>query len=381
MRIIVAHISLNIAGGGELVCLLLIKALRKKGHQVTLVTIERTDWAFLKKIFGDICFPDKEVYFLSSLPKMPAILQDLFLLMFYIVELLFLRVVKREKILVNMCGEKIDSIADLTYVNGMPLRCTYRLPVDAKKRCFGKLWNSLLKVFDKTYSALLIVNSNFVLNIVKETVRKRTFVIYPPVRLSKIDSAELNATRQNLVLNVCRFLPKQGLYKVPVIAKFVENAKFFIVGPSSIRSQSTLKNLNRAINQEGVKDKMRILENLAFSDYLKIFSRAKVFLRTLPHEPFGIAVVEAMAAGCVPVVLRSGGPWYDILDCKQGVYGFSYSSVEEAARIINRLLKDDNLREKVAERARKRALMFDSSVFERKILRIVEWCLNRKSVK
>jgi len=91
-----------------------------------------------------------------------------------------------------------------------------------------------------------------------------------------------------------------------------------------------------------------------------------------------MAVVEAMAAGCVPVVPRSGGPWFDILDCKQGLYGFSYSSVDEAAKIIDRLLKDDKLRETVAARARKRALMFDSLIFERKILDLVNNVSKRK---
>ncbi len=32
-----------------------------------------------------------------------------------------------------------------------------------------------------------------------------------------------------------------------------------------------------------------------------------------PHEPFGIVVAEAMAAGAVPIVHKSGGPWIGIL--------------------------------------------------------------------
>lgn len=35
-------------------------------------------------------------------------------------------------------------------------------------------------------------------------------------------------------------------------------------------------------------------------------------------EAFGIAIVEAMSLGCVPVVLRAGGPWHDILGDTQG---------------------------------------------------------------
>lgn len=91
-----------------------------------------------------------------------------------------------------------------------------------------------------------------------------------------------------------------------------------------------------------------------------------------------MSVVEAMAAGCVPVVPRCGGPWFDILEGKQGFYGFSYGNVMEAADIVKTLLKDENLRCEVAARARERAKVFDSSVFERNILKIVEKVVGAK---
>ncbi|MEM2961358.1 MAG: glycosyltransferase, partial [Candidatus Bathyarchaeia archaeon] len=97
----------------------------------------------------------------------------------------------------------------------------------------------------------------------------------------------------------------------------------------------------------------------------------KVYLHTQHMEAFGIAVVEAMAAGAVPLVPRCGGPWLDILNCKQGIYGYSYSSLEEAANIIKKLLKDENHRRNIALKAVQRASNFKSSNFEVKILKIV----------
>ena len=44
MRIAVAHHSLNIPGGAERLCLAAIEALRKKGHNVTLITVEKANW-------------------------------------------------------------------------------------------------------------------------------------------------------------------------------------------------------------------------------------------------------------------------------------------------------------------------------------------------
>jgi glycosyltransferase involved in cell wall biosynthesis len=85
-----------------------------------------------------------------------------------------------------------------------------------------------------------------------------------------------------------------------------------------------------------------------------------------------------MAAGCVPVVPRNGGPWFDTLDQKQGEYGYSYGSVREAAEIIDMLMKNEDLRQEVSARASRRAAVFDVSVFERKILNAVEKVYSRK---
>ena len=79
-----------------------------------------------------------------------------------------------------------------------------------------------------------------------------------------------------------------------------------------------------------------------------------------------------MAAGCVPIVPRSGGPWIDILDGVQGLYGFSYSNEAEAANLIKTLLKEESLRREVAARASRRSSNFNKFIFERRILEVVD---------
>lgn len=75
-----------------------------------------------------------------------------------------------------------------------------------------------------------------------------------------------------------------------------------------------------------------------------------------------------MAAGCVPVVPKAGGPWFDILDREQGKYGYAYSSLGEAAEKINMLMNDEQLRTEITRRAFERAKHFDRSFFEKKIV-------------
>ena len=56
------HHSLNILGGAERPCLITIEALRNRGHNVTLVSVERTDWNLVKKNFGSVTTPNHEAY-------------------------------------------------------------------------------------------------------------------------------------------------------------------------------------------------------------------------------------------------------------------------------------------------------------------------------
>jgi glycosyltransferase involved in cell wall biosynthesis len=115
--------------------------------------------------------------------------------------------------------------------------------------------------------------------------------------------------------------------------------------------------------------------NRAFID--RAFSKASVYLSTQPTEAFGIAVVEAMARSCVPIVPRNGGPWFDILDEDQGRYGFAYSGPREAARMIEGVLSNDELRKGIAKRAQERALSYDSKRFRKEFVRLLENMSNR----
>ncbi len=67
------------------------------------------------------------------------------------------------------------------------------------------------------------------------------------------------------------------------------------------------------------------------------------------REGFGLTVTEAMWKGTPVIGGNVGGIKYQIED---GVNGFLVSSVEEAARRIVQLVKDEDLRERMGEKAR-----------------------------
>lgn len=83
-------------------------------------------------------------------------------------------------------------------------------------------------------------------------------------------------------------------------------------------------------------------------------------------EHFGITTVEAMAGGCVPVVIRKGGQ-PEIVE--HGVSGFLWDTIEELHTYTQRLMSDEALRLKMSAAAFTRAQRFSRSRFVDKIRR------------
>lgn len=115
----------------------------------------------------------------------------------------------------------------------------------------------------------------------------------------------------------------------------------------------------------------RMLANLDRSTLEDVYARAKIFwhatgygndTETEPYlaEHFGITTVEAMGAGCVPVVINKGGQ-PEIVE--HGVSGFIWDTLTELKEFTLLLMRDDSLRERMSEAARARARLFSREQF------------------
>jgi glycosyltransferase involved in cell wall biosynthesis len=77
-------------------------------------------------------------------------------------------------------------------------------------------------------------------------------------------------------------------------------------------------------------------------------------------EHFGIATVEAMAAGCVPVVIDRGGQSEIV---SHGENGFLWNTLDELAAYTRRLAADEGLWQRLSDAARRRARDFERRRF------------------
>lgn len=352
---------------------------------MTLITTDKTNWPLLKEKYGLTCTLDNEFFLVPNMLATPSMTtRAAITLASYLVEVSKVKLKEKHDLLINTSGEVINLMEDIAYINAVPMRVAFNYPASLPItnnwwRCYSRVYDLLLNSVDGlNRHILLLTNSKFIEAIISKSLSRQAMVIYPPVDVEKFTPLFRRRERKDLVVTVSRFRPGKNLEVIPKIAKLVVTSKFVIIGPSDKASEATIKKITGLARRLGVQDKVQVLTNAPQSVLLQILSEAKVLLHTQFFEAFGMSVVEAMAAGCVPIVPNIGGPWLDILEQEHGTYGYSYGSLMEAAEKIDLLMKNEELRHKVSARANKRATTFTTPLFERKISQIVEQVYSKK---
>jgi glycosyltransferase involved in cell wall biosynthesis len=83
-------------------------------------------------------------------------------------------------------------------------------------------------------------------------------------------------------------------------------------------------------------DNVRVLLNQPLALVKQELWHSKVFLHTADSEPAALSIVEAIAAGCIPVVRKSGGSAELV-----GFPELTFTSVEEAKEMAAKALAGD----------------------------------------
>lgn len=116
--------------------------------------------------------------------------------------------------------------------------------------------------------------------------------------------------RENLVISVSRIAPGKQLELIPYIASRVKDVRFVLIG--SLYNRSYYTKLSKLKKKLGVRN-FKVIPDPHRHELYEMLGKARIYLYTARHEQFGMTVVEGMAAGCIPLVYRSGGPYHDIV--------------------------------------------------------------------
>ena len=375
MKVNLVHPSLSRLGGAERVALEMIGALTETGHEVRLMTLDETDWGDLVRGVGDISRPNDETFVFRKMPSLDSNRNWCLITLAYLTLLYKARFDRGVSI--NNYGEVFPILTDVSFIHSIPL---FAETTRVDRNVYGTpSWSIASQVYRLVLashlswgiSRLLVANSEYNSRIVEKVLDVNPVVLYPPA-MSNPAKCSIRA-KENVIVTVSRFSKGKRLELIPRIAQETSShCHFLILGSLDQRSTGVIERIVSDSKELGVYDRVHIVENPSSDEVSRAFLEASVYLSTQPTEAFGMAVVEAMISGCVSVVPRNGGPWHDILHCKQGVYGYGYGNVAEAAEWIDLILSDPKIREEIQKRNASRAENFDSRFFRERFVSLIE---------
>lgn len=207
----------------------------------------------------------------------------------------------------------------------------------------------------------IVCNSLFTKRFIDSSVGRRAQVIYPPVATSLFKRQE----KEKLILSVGRFhkLKKQDVL-IEVFNKLNENTWRLVLAGGLLDAD---RDYFAALKRHAAKG-IEFLPNISFRELKNLYAKATIYWHAAGYnetdpqrmEHFGITTVEAMAAGCVPIVFDGGGLPEIVED---GKVGYLWKTPEDLIQKSLLLATDHALRMKLSQEAQAKSKMFDEQVF------------------
>ena len=336
LKAVVIHHTLNSPGGESSFAIETIHSLSKLGYDVELVTVQKPNLEHISKTYGKE-LPVKNVKFISPF-KMNyfGIYQRLLTVMSYLN-------LKPSDIVINTNGNNLpfkipQNILCILYIHFPALLLT-SVEYDNNKYKKSFFWKAYFKPYQLmshllTKKALkraniVLTNSIFSKNAIQKIYPSvDPQVIYPPIDIERFSNCLSSNSRENQVLVIARFSPEKQIEKAVLIAKLLKNINFKIIGSLLRVNQPYFNHIQQMIKDYGLKDKIQLIPNATKDEMMNAMSTSMVYLHTMSGEHFGISIVEAMAAGLIPIVPTYGG-------CSEIVpTEYQYTTIQDAADCI-----------------------------------------------
>jgi glycosyltransferase involved in cell wall biosynthesis len=131
------------------------------------------------------------------------------------------------------------------------------------------------------------------------------------------------------------------------VHQYHPDAHLVIAGPDS---RGYVNQVRRWFDRAGALDAVTFADMVADGPKVALFKCAEMFVLSSYSENFGIAVVEAMAAGLPVIISNKVNIWREVVDAGAGLV--VNPEAPEVARAILKLLEEPALGKKMGERGR-----------------------------
>lgn len=225
----------------------------------------------------------------------------------------------------------------------------------------------------------VVCNSKFTKNVIDREYGIDSSILYPPVGIKDLTSGK----KENIILSVGRFSQLQTAKRQDILVEVFINMykkglkgwQLVLVGGSNIGAGNFVEELKDQAKDYPIK----IFENAPYTEVKKLYGKAKIFWSAAGFnineertprkvEHFGIAVVEAMSAGCVPFAIKKGGH-KEIIENK--INGFLWESLDELQSLTNAIINNERRMSEIAKNAEATSNEYSEERFTKSVMQLV----------
>lgn len=232
----------------------------------------------------------------------------------------------------------------------------------------------------RTYNTFLS-NSRFTQFWVKKYWEKDSKVLYPPVDVEEFKPAK----KKNIILSVGRFFVGGHTKRQDVLVKvfkqmtdkgYLKGWELHLVG--GVASGEDHRSYLNQIRDESIGYPIYFHLSASFTELKRLYSQAKIYWHAagysestkpepITFEHFGITIVEAMAAGCIPVVFEGGG----VVETVGTSSGLTWKETEELSQITKDLIENGKKMRRLSLAFVGKAKKFSRGNFAKNLLEII----------
>lgn len=226
----------------------------------------------------------------------------------------------------------------------------------------------------------IIANSKYTKKWIAKYWGMNTPVVYPPVNIEEFASAE---RQQKWIVNTGRFFvgghSKKQLELVEAFKQLHQELpdwELHLVG--SVNDADIHRKYYQQVVDAAQGLPVVFHKNASFDELTSVLGKSKIYWHAtgldideekypVMLEHFGLTIVEAMASGCIPVVIDKGGPAEIARDV-----GYTWDTVEELIHITKHLAQDPDRLKQFKEKAEKASTLYDQKAFEDNFTEVLE---------
>lgn len=247
---------------------------------------------------------------------------------------------------------------------------------------YSKIFKGRLGVFlDKTYRKSYYQfwsNSEFTKGYLNKYWAVESIVVNPPIDMKTITEDEI-LKKENIIIVVGRLVPdkkiKELIESFLNIHNYINNYKLVVIGNKDINFANYYEQLCSYTKDN---DFIKILSDISYNMLVDNYKKAKIFWHAkgvgvdennpLLMEHFGMTTVEAMANGCIPIVINKAGQ-KEIVE--QNVSGFLWDTFEQLQQSTINLINNNCLMNQLYKKVIERSQLYLMPSFTEKVNNLI----------